>query len=176
MPFCTECGTNLPDGLRFCTVCGKAVEAAPAPQAAAVPPPQAVAASPQPVVAAPQVMAAAPAAPRPAAPPAQAAPPPAVLPPSERYAAARAAPPKGGKYGVMGVGAYFGCMLLFCIPVIGWVACVVMAFSGANQNRKNFARAMLIFIVIGIALSVALYFVSAWVLEVLVEHYVTFLY
>lgn len=70
----------------------------------------------------------------------------------------------------MGTGAYFGTMLLFCIPVIGWVACIIMAFAGNAQNRKNFARAMLIFIIIGLAFSVALYFVAGWVWEVLAEY------
>ena len=82
-----------------------------------------------------------------------------------------AAPPKGSKYAVMGTGAYFSTMLLFCIPVIGWVSCVIMAFAGGNLNRKHFARAMLVFLIIGIMLSVALYFVSSWVMEVLLETY-----
>ncbi len=82
-------------------------------------------------------------------------------------------PPKGSKYALMSTGAFFGLMLLFSIPIVGWVACIIMAFAGTGQNRKNFARAMLIFLLIGIALSVVVYFVSGWVLEVMLEYYVT---
>jgi phage shock protein C len=37
--FCTQCGTRLDDSARFCTLCGKAVGADPAPNAPSIAPP-----------------------------------------------------------------------------------------------------------------------------------------
>ena len=36
--------------------------------------------------------------------------------------------------------AYFGLQLLFSIPVVGFVFLIVFSCSGANINRRNFAR------------------------------------
>lgn len=36
--------------------------------------------------------------------------------------------------------AYFGLQLLFAIPVVGFVFLIVFSCSGANINRRNFAR------------------------------------
>lgn len=44
--------------------------------------------------------------------------------------------------------SYFGLMLLFSIPVVGLIACIVMSFALKNKNTRNFARAALIFIVV----------------------------
>ena len=158
MAFCTECGADIPEGMRFCTGCGKQVgdpQAAQAPAPVAMPVQTPAASIPVQTQPSPAV--------------AHQAPPRPVVP-SARQGRVDIAPPKGSKYAVMGTGAYFGTILLFCVPVIGWVACIIMAFAGGKQNRKNFARAMLIFIIIGILLSVALYFVSSWVFEVLMDY------
>jgi amino acid transporter len=79
-------------------------------------------------------------------------------------------PPKGGPYSVMGVGAYIGTMILFCIPLLGWIICIIMAFAAKNLNRRNFARAMLVFLIIGLVLSVVLYFVFSWVWDAATEY------
>ena len=49
---------------------------------------------------------------------------------------------------------YFWMMLLFAIPVIGLIVCLVTAFSGEDASRKNFSRAALIWIVVGVVLAV----------------------
>lgn len=36
--------------------------------------------------------------------------------------------------------AYFGLQMLFSIPVVGFVFLIVFSCSGANINRRNFAR------------------------------------
>jgi predicted nucleic acid-binding Zn ribbon protein len=156
MAFCTECGANVPEDLKFCTECGAAMgaakAAAPAPAAEAVrqtaPTPQQQQPPPQPPQTQPQ----------------QSSPQPIRYPPPAQPAYGfDGEPPKGGAYAVMGVGAYIGTMILFCVPVIGWLACIIMSFAAKNRNRRNFARAMLVFLIIGIVLSVALYFVFSWV-------------
>ena len=49
---------------------------------------------------------------------------------------------------------YFWMMLLFAIPVVGLIVCLVTAFSGDDTSRKNFSRAVLIWIVVGAVLAV----------------------
>ena len=44
------------------------------------------------------------------------------------------------QYKPLGAWAYFGLQLLFSIPVVGFVFLIVFSFSGANINRRNFAR------------------------------------
>ena len=36
--------------------------------------------------------------------------------------------------------AYFGYMLLFSIPIVGFIMLIIFSFSDANINRRNFAR------------------------------------
>ena len=49
---------------------------------------------------------------------------------------------------------YFWMMLLFAVPVIGLIVCLVTAFSGEDASRKNFSRAALIWILVAIVLSI----------------------
>ena len=49
---------------------------------------------------------------------------------------------------------YFWMMLLFSVPVIGLIVCLVTAFSGEDASRKNFSRAVLIWILVAIVLSI----------------------
>lgn len=53
-------------------------------------------------------------------------------------------------------GAFFGLMLLFALPVIGWLVCIIMCFAPKNKNLKHFARATLIWILIALVLSLLL--------------------
>lgn len=137
MPFCKNCGTSLPDGLVFCTNCGAAVEAAPKQSA------------PNPIPAAP---------PKPQAPVATAPPPPA---PSYSAPVQQAFPPDTCP--VVSTASYFWLMLLFSIPLIGWIACIVMACGGTqNRSRKNFAKAVLIWFIVALAVGLI-----CWLLAVL---------
>ncbi|MDR0248519.1 MAG: hypothetical protein LBI44_02500, partial [Oscillospiraceae bacterium] len=80
--------------------------------------------------------------------------------------------PSGDK--TLGVGAFFGLMLLFAIPVLGWIACLVFALVPANKNCKNFARAYLIIILIGIGALVGLYFLLTWLWGLVVDAIINF--
>lgn len=44
---------------------------------------------------------------------------------------------------------YIGYELLYAIPVIGLICAIIFAITSANQNKKNFARAQLLAILIG---------------------------
>jgi hypothetical protein len=157
MAFCTECGATIPDNVKFCTECGATVVAA-VTQPAEVPVAVAIPETSEPVYAPPPVQAI-PVQQRPIQPPVSR---PAPPPNYAGYGSGDAPPAYGSPYAVMGVGAYIGAMILFCIPIIGWLACIVMAFVAKNQNRRNLARATLVFLVIGAIIGAVLYFVFNW--------------
>lgn len=58
------------------------------------------------------------------------------------------------KDNTVGLGAYFGLIFVFGIPVIGWLICLIMAFVVENPNIKNFARARVLWLVITIIFSI----------------------
>lgn len=123
--FCTGCGSELRDGAAFCTECG-----AKAGQPANQQPPvsQSIPQS----------------APQPAAQPA---------PQYTPQPAAQPVPAAEDPNKVVGTGAFFGMMLLFSIPVIGWIVCLVMAFAPKNENIRHFARANLIWLIIALLIA-----------------------
>lgn len=49
-------------------------------------------------------------------------------------------------------GTFFGLMFLFSLPVLGWLICLIVAFTAKNKNIKHFARAMLIWLVIALVI------------------------
>jgi lipopolysaccharide export LptBFGC system permease protein LptF len=51
---------------------------------------------------------------------------------------------------------------------VGWLACIIMAFAAGN--RRSFARATLVFLIIGLILAVALYFLFGWVWDAAQEY------
>jgi len=45
--------------------------------------------------------------------------------------------------------------LLLCIPIVNFILLLVWSFGGnVNQNKKNYARATLLLMVIGVVLSI----------------------
>ena len=125
--FCTECGKEIAQGVAFCTECGTKAPADPATATT-----ETVTEAKDTKVETPVVH----------------------TPPAQSYQAQQTytqpAPDPTSK--VVGTGAYFGLMLLFAIPIIGQIACLIMAFAPKNKNIKHFARAQLIWMVIAIVL------------------------
>lgn len=66
--------------------------------------------------------------------------------------------------------SYIGLLILFAIPVIGWISCIIMAFAAGNKNIRNYARAVLILAIIGIVLTLVAYFMFAWVFASIVDN------
>ena len=126
--FCTECGKEIAEGVAFCTECGTKAPADP------------VSATTETVTEAKDTKVETPVV---------------HTPPTQSYQAQQTytqpAPDPTSK--VVGTGAYFGLMLLFAIPIIGQIACLIMAFASKNKNIKHFARAQLIWMVIGIIIA-----------------------
>ena len=123
--FCTECGAKLKDGAAFCSECGAKVPAGKQPGAAPETPPQTQA---QPAAAEQQT-----------------------YQPRQTYTVPVSTPPAVQP---VSTAYYFWMMLLFAVPVIGLIVCLVTAFSGDDTSRKNFSRAALIWILVAIVLSI----------------------
>ncbi len=49
---------------------------------------------------------------------------------------------------------FFWMMLVYSLPLIGWLICIIMAFAPKNESKKHFARAILIWGIIGIVISI----------------------
>jgi len=186
--FCTECGSPLAEGVAFCTECGTKV-AAPEPmpepvqevaeqvqisesiqqpvmqmEEVAPPPIVPVAPAPQTQYASPQQMQYAPPV-QPAPQQVQYAPPVAPVPQQQVQPVAPKAedvPPRG-VYAVAGTGSYFGLMFLFGIPVIGWLACFICAFTMKNKNLKNYIKSRVIWFFIKAVFWVGIFFLLRWV-------------
>ena len=55
---------------------------------------------------------------------------------------------------VMSVGSWLITLLILAIPCVNIVMYFIWAFGNGNENRKNFCRAGLIFMLIAVVLSV----------------------
>lgn len=63
---------------------------------------------------------------------------------------------------VLGTGAFFGSILLMSIPGVGLLLQIIWALGGTgSHNRRNLARAYLVFSVIGIVFAI----LAAWALK-----------
>lgn len=61
------------------------------------------------------------------------------------------------EYKPVSVGKYIGYSILFALPLIGFIILLITAFSGStNKSLKNYARAMLVMMVIGAILGAVL--------------------
>ena len=119
--FCTQCGSEIRDGIAFCTNCGaKAEQATPAPQVM------------------PEMQPSTKLAPQRTDPPT--APNAPASQPKEEIPADK----------TVSTGTFFGLMFLFSLPILGWLICLIVAFAAKNQNIRHFARAMLIWLVIAL--------------------------
>ena len=67
-------------------------------------------------------------------------------------------------------GYFFGMMLVYAIPVVGWIACILTALKGKHQTKKHFAKAMMIWLIIGLVLSLIAGIVLTWIGTVLIDY------
>lgn len=63
------------------------------------------------------------------------------------------------QYRPMGAWSYFGYSILFALPLIGFIALLVCAFSSSNIVRRSYARSyfcglVIVLIVVGIAVGI----------------------
>lgn len=134
--FCNNCGNKLPDDAKFCGGCGTRFEPA------------------QPAYASAEQTATQPSSPPVYAPPMQTPP-----PYQQSYSPPQQQPFYSSQIdnGPLSVGQYIGMFLLLLVPILNIVLLFVWGFGGAiNPNKKNFARAYLIMIAIGIVIGIVL--------------------
>ncbi len=53
--------------------------------------------------------------------------------------------------------AYFGYSILFSIPLVGFIALIVLSFNSSNVNRRSFARSFWCAYIIAAVLAIAAY-------------------
>ena len=165
--FCTECGHALTEETTVCPECGTRVQnsANPSPEKKAeaqraIPTENRQAADPNPANANPIHQANAnPVNPNPANAnpntvnpnPVHANPAPMGVPYTPApVAAAEDDMPRGGAYGVVSTGAFFWLDVLFKLPGLGWLFCIILSFAPKNYNIKHFARSKLVVLVIAL--------------------------
>ncbi|MDD2955176.1 MAG: zinc ribbon domain-containing protein [Oscillospiraceae bacterium] len=148
--FCTTCGAPL-EGRKFCTSCGAPAEAESSAEAPVSAEPTAPEPAPAPAptpAPAPAAVAVAEAAPAPA-------PAPAPVSAPSATAQTESPPPAGSKYAPVSLGGWIGIMLLLMLPLVNVVLLIVWACGGCKKvNKRNFARASLILMVVCLILSV----------------------
>lgn len=166
MAFCIKCGKELPEGMKFCIECGTE-QAKPQPTPVTVAQPQerpvseaTATSNPQPserttfdtqtTFTSPYTSQE-----NASAPPVYQAPVQGYYPPYQE----EMRPSEGGRYSVVGTGTYFWFTVLFSLPLIGFIFCIVFACGvGNNENIRNFARAKLILAAISFLLIIILVF------------------
>ena len=123
MAYCTKCGTQVADGVKFCTSCGSPMRAAQPQAAPQQPQPQAAQPQPQPQQ---QAYAQQPYA-----------------QPQPQYAPVYTEEP-------ISTGTYIGIFFLLMLPVINLILLIVWACGGCNKkNKTNLSRALLVWMLIG---------------------------
>ena len=149
---CTHCGTPLEANALFCPECG---ERAPAPAADL---PQEEIPAVQPEAPAPVSYTASsaesPASAAPAFAPAAAAPFAASGKPVHTAPVPEVTEPETVTVynRPLSAATYFWTLFLFGIPAVGLIVMLIMAFTAKNRNRRNFAQACLIYVLIGLIL------------------------
>ena len=136
--FCEKCGKEIPENSKFCSGCGTKVVPAESVEPVV---------EPEPVAEVEQI-----AEPTPSSKEEQ-APPPPTKPVSPVYSTGYNS--KGNLVKPLSIGAYIGMFILLCIPIVNLIMLLVWSFSDTvNINKKHFAIAQLIMILIGILLSI----------------------
>jgi len=72
--------------------------------------------------------------------------------------------------GTVGAGYFFGMILVYAIPIVGWIVCILTALKGKHQTKKNFAKAMMIWLIIGLILSLIMGAVITWLGTLLIDY------
>jgi len=130
MAYCTKCGTQVADGVKFCTSCGSPMGVAQSQAAPQQPQQQAAQPQPQPQQQTQQVYAQQP-----------------YVQPQPQYAPAS---PAVYTEEPISTGGYIGIFFLLMIPVVNLICLIVWACGGCNKkNKTNLSRAMLVWMLIG---------------------------
>jgi hypothetical protein len=61
-----------------------------------------------------------------------------------------------GDKNYISVGGWMLLMLLMAVPCVGLVAIIILAFTGENETRKNYCRALIAWVLVFVAIGVVL--------------------
>jgi hypothetical protein len=56
----------------------------------------------------------------------------------------------------MSVAEWMFILFVAAIPILGWIMLIIWAFTGENETRKNYSRAIIAWVVVLVALVVVL--------------------
>jgi hypothetical protein len=172
---CAKCGEVIGEGKKFCPACGAKAESEPKPQPQLQPQPQiTLTLNEQPEPEPPKTQPAAPPPPAPAPAPVRTPPPAYNTPNPVNIAPADAdpIPPKGSKYAPVGKLIYMLLMIAMSLPFLGFIFALIFSFAGKSVSRKNFARAVLIFMIIGIVLAIIGGLISWFVIGPVIQTFI----
>ena len=171
---CRNCGRELPDDARFCGRCGAPVSPAAPAAGSGAPASENAAPAAGSTGAAQEGAAGTSAAASEQTGPAAARPQPQVPPPlsdsapswSSRPAPSPAPVPRQQSAAPLSVGQFFLMDLVSMIPLLNIVLLLVWSFAdNTNPNRRNLARARLIWVAIGIVCSILLLLIAIWAMS-----------
>ncbi len=171
--FCTNCGNELSEGAAFCTACGKKVEVEPAQPEVPVQQeaPQEMPVMQENVQPAPQPIPVPVPIPVQQQAPVQQYAPVQQQAPMQQYVPMQQQAPvqMNNTVNVVGTGYFFGMALVYALPIIGWIVCIVTCFAPRNKSRKNYALSVLIWKLIGLLFLILLYLAVRELFETVLE-------
>ncbi|GHV44259.1 hypothetical protein FACS1894204_01090 [Synergistales bacterium] len=136
MPFCEHCGTKLEDDTAFCPKCGVAAGSYEGGSGSYAPP------APSWQSPAPQLFT------------------PTYQPPAPTYQSPQpqyAGPRSYGGANVIGVWGYIFMFIITAIPGLNLLMLLIWSFGSSNPNKRNFARAVLLLMILFIGAGVAFF-------------------
>jgi len=175
---CVKCGGIIGEGKKFCPICGAKVESDPTPR------PITLTLTDQPEadqvdkkdIDGQKAQADAPMPPPAPGGPAQVrTPPPAYDRPNYMNipsADPDPKPSKDSKYAPVSIIIYMLLMVGMAIPFIGFILAIIFSFAGKSVSRKNFCRAVLIFMIIGMVLSIIAIVIAVYLIGPVVTAFI----
>ncbi len=80
-----------------------------------------------------------------------------------------ATPQPSRETAVAGVGSFFGLMILFSLPIVGFICCIVFCFVPENKNIKHFAIGYLLYSLLCTLISILIFIGVVMLLKPLIE-------
>ena len=150
MAYCGKCGNQIDEGVKFCPACGTAVTSA-----AEVPDITEAPAQKTDDNKETRIIGKVPGMPAESPAPAETVTRPPLLETQAQPACKDMPPAPGSRYEPITTKGFIGIMFLMLIPLVNLLLLLVWAFGGCRKvNKQNFAKAMLVWMLIGIGLSI----------------------
>lgn len=80
-------------------------------------------------------------------------------------------PERTSAYATIGAWEFVGYMILFSLPIIGLIMAIIWAGDSSKINRRNYARAVLIMIAIGVAICILMFIAFAALFNNIINYF-----